>query len=95
MANLPTQVIVQESGKGKLTEEIRVGQHILMADEPKSSGGNDMGPSPYDFILAGLGACTCMTLRLYADLKKIPLQKVRVTLSIEKIGSIRVCVGKK
>lgn len=78
-------VIVKESGKGKYTEEITVGNHILTADEPVANGGNDTGPSPYDFILAGLGACTAMTLRMYADFKKIPLKKVTVNLSHEKV----------
>jgi putative redox protein len=83
-----SEVIVQESEKGRLTQETIVGTHILWADEPKTQGGNDHGPSPYDFILAGLGACTSMTLRLYADMKKIPLTKVVVRLTIEKIYAV-------
>lgn len=78
------QVIVQESGEGKFSQQIKIGHHTLIADEPKEVGGNDLGPSPYDFLLAGLGACTSMTLRLYANLKKIPLKKITVQLSIEK-----------
>lgn len=80
-----TEVIVQESGAGKFTQEITVGKHTLTADEPIASGGNDAGPSPYDFILIGLGACTSMTLRMYAELKKIPLKKVIVKLTYNKI----------
>lgn len=80
-----TRVTVQEAGLGEFKQEIIVGQHILIADEPVESGGNDAGPSPYDFILAGLGACTSMTLRMYANFKKIPLKKVIVKLAIEKI----------
>lgn len=80
-----SQVIVAESGKGKFVEDISIGQHKLIADEPKASGGNDLGPSPYDFILAGLGACTCMTLRVYAEFKKIPLKKVIVKLAHSKV----------
>lgn len=80
-----TQVIVSESGKGKFVENITIGAHKLIADEPKANGGNDLGPSPYDFILAGLGTCTCMTLRVYAEFKKIPLKKVMVKLAYSKI----------
>lgn len=78
------EIIVQESGKGKYAEDIIIGQHMLIADEPMTSGGNDLGPSPYDFLLAALGSCTAMTLRMYADLKKIPLEKVIVRLAHEK-----------
>src|SRR5262249_55123351 len=79
------ETIVRESGKGKFTQEIVIGSHILTADEPIENGGNDLGPTPYDFLLAALGSCTAMTLRLYADLKKIPLTKVIVRLQYEKI----------
>lgn len=79
------ETVVSESGKGKFTQEIKIGSHLLTADEPIASGGNDTGPSPYDFLLAGLGACTSMTLRMYAELKKIPLDKVIVRLHHEKI----------
>jgi putative redox protein len=79
------EVIVSESGEGKFTQEIVVGDHKLIADEPIGSGGNDLGPSPYDFLLAALGSCTSMTLRMYADLKKIPLSKVIVRLQYAKI----------
>jgi putative redox protein len=56
----------------------------LLADEPEKLGGLNSGPGPYDFLLAGLGACTSMTIRLYADFKKIPLENVSVRLSHEK-----------
>jgi len=79
------EVIVSESGKGIYTQEITIGSHVLIADEPVGNGGNDSGPSPYDFLLAALGSCTSMTLRMYADLKKIPLKKVIVRLQYEKI----------
>jgi putative redox protein len=56
-----------------------------LADEPVKFGGLGSGPGPYDFLLAGLGACTSMTIRLYADFKKLPLENVSVRLSHSKI----------
>jgi uncharacterized OsmC-like protein len=56
----------------------------LLADEPVKLGGLDSGPGPYDFLLAALGACTSMTIRLYADFKKLPLTNVSVRLNHEK-----------
>ena len=79
------KVLVRETREGKFTQLIRVGNHMLRADEPVAAGGQDSGPSPYDLLLAGLGACTAMTLRLYADLKKLPLERVSVELTHEKI----------
>jgi putative redox protein len=79
------QISVRETGANKFTQEIKVGDHILVADEPVANGGNDLGPSPYDFLLAALGSCTSMTLRLYANLKKIPLEGVLVKLQYNKI----------
>jgi putative redox protein len=78
-------VVVEETGEGKFTQRIAAGPHVLRADEPESAGGLDSGPSPYDFLLAGLGACTSMTLRLYAEHKGLALQRTRVTLSHAKI----------
>ncbi|HEX7271051.1 MAG TPA: alpha/beta fold hydrolase [Casimicrobiaceae bacterium] len=78
-------VFVRETGAGKLQQEITVGPHRLLADEPVASGGDDGGPSPYDLLTAALGACTAMTLRLYADRKQIPLERVRVNLRHDKI----------
>jgi uncharacterized OsmC-like protein/alpha/beta superfamily hydrolase len=78
-------VTVMETREGKFTQEVRVGKHRLRADEPADVGGTDTGPSPYDYLLAGLGACTSMTIRLYADLKKLPLEKVTVRLRHDKI----------
>lgn len=79
------EVVVEETGEGKFTQRIAVGRHILDADEPESAGGLDLGPSPYDFLLAALGACTSMTLRLYAERKGLALERTRVTLSHERI----------
>ncbi len=79
-------VVVQETGKGRFTNAISIGgRHLLRADEPLSVGGNDSGPTPYDFLLAGLGACKSMTMRMYAERKGWPLQRATVTLRHEKI----------
>ena len=72
-------------GVGRLAQEIVVGRHLLSADEPVAAGGSDTGPNPYDLLLAALGACTSMTLRLYADHKQWPLERIAVRLSHEKI----------
>lgn len=78
-------VIVAENGQGRYQQEVRVGQHRLLADEPLSVGGGDAGPAPFDFLMTGLGACTSMTLRMYAERKELPLTGIKVTLSHEKI----------
>jgi putative redox protein len=79
-------VVVAETGEGKFAQIVLVGgTHTLCADEPERYGGTDTGPSPYDLLLAGLGACTTMTVRMYADRKKLPLERVSVTLRHDKI----------
>ena len=60
------QVEVEETLTGKYTRNMRSGRHVLIADEPESAGGNDAGPGPYEYLLMGLGACTSMTIRMYA-----------------------------
>jgi len=77
-------VLVRETHGGKFQQEILTGPHRLLADEPEKLGGLNSGPGPYDFLLAGLGACTSMTIRLYAEFKKIPLANVSVRLNHEK-----------
>ena len=80
------EVVVLETGDGRFAQLVRVGRHELRADEPTSvQGGLDSGPSPYDYLLAGLGACTSMTLRLYAERKGLPLERVVVRLTHDKI----------
>ncbi|HJS60401.1 MAG TPA: bifunctional alpha/beta hydrolase/OsmC family protein [Pseudolabrys sp.] len=78
-------VLVRETGNGKFQQEVLSGPHRFLADEPVRVGGLDSGPGPYDLLLAGLGACTSMTLRLYADRKKLPLERVSVRLTHNKI----------
>jgi putative redox protein len=84
-AGAPGEVTVTETGAGKFQQAIAVGPHHLLADEPASAGGDDTGPSPYDLLLAALGTCTAMTLRLYADQKKLPLERVTVRLRHAKV----------
>jgi uncharacterized OsmC-like protein/fermentation-respiration switch protein FrsA (DUF1100 family) len=78
-------VHVRETRVGKFQQEVRVGSHRLIADEPREVGGLDSGPGPYDLLLAALGACTAMTLRLYAERKALPLERVTVHLTQAKI----------
>jgi putative redox protein len=78
-------VLVRETGAGMFQQEVMSGPHRFLADEPVSVGGLDSGPGPYDLLLAGLGACTSMTMRLYAERKDLPLERVSVRLSHEKI----------
>jgi uncharacterized OsmC-like protein len=77
--------VVSETRAGKFQQTGAIGPHHLIADEPLAAGGDDTGPGPYDFLLAGLGACTSMTMRLYADRKALPLDRVTVTLRHSKI----------
>ena len=81
----PRQVVVQETRNSKFQQTVTVGPHKMLADEPVAAGGEDTGPGPYDFLLAGLGACTSMTMRLYADRKTLPMERVTVTLKHGKI----------
>ena len=81
----PRRVVVNETRRGKFQQAITVGPHRLTADEPVSAGGLDSVPNPYDYLLAGLGACTAMTVRLYADHKAWPLERVSVSLVHAKI----------
>ncbi len=78
------QVVAVTGGEG-YTTLLRAGEHYLIADEPTSVGGKDLGPSPYGYLLSALGSCTGMTLRMYADRKKWDLREVRVHLSHEKV----------
>jgi uncharacterized OsmC-like protein/alpha-beta hydrolase superfamily lysophospholipase len=84
-ATEPRNVVVTETRAGKFQQTIRTGRHTLTADEPIAAGGLDTGPNPYDLLLAGLGACTSMTLRLYADRKQLPLERVSVKLAHSRI----------
>lgn len=83
---LPHGTVRVTGGPAGLRQEVRTGRHRLVADEPESvPGGGDAGPNPYDLLLAALGTCTAMTLRMYADRKGWPLDGVDVTLSHAKV----------
>ena len=79
-------VVVSETGTGKFANTISIGaRHSLTADEPATHGGGDTGPTPYDLLLAALGACKSMTMRMYADHKGDPMDRAIVTLRHDKI----------
>ncbi|MEE8517073.1 MAG: bifunctional alpha/beta hydrolase/OsmC family protein, partial [Alphaproteobacteria bacterium] len=78
-------VTVSETGAGRFAQRITAGRHVLGADEPAAYGGDDTGPTPYDLLLAGLGACTAMTLRMYSARKQWPVGAITVGLDHQKI----------
>ena len=78
------EVLVREDDR-KFGQDVYTDKHQLRADEPASYGGADSGPSPYEYLLAGLGACTAMTVRMYATRKSLALDRVSVTLRHDKI----------
>lgn len=77
-------VVVAENGQGRYQQQVSAGKHIMLADEPESMGGGDAGPAPFDFLMAGLGACTSMTLRMYAERKGLALTGISVVLNHNK-----------
>ena len=74
-----------ETGLGRFQNFVRTGHHTLMADEPKSVGGLDSGPSPYDYLSTALAACTTMTLRMYADRKKMAIEHIETAVVHNKV----------
>jgi uncharacterized OsmC-like protein/pimeloyl-ACP methyl ester carboxylesterase len=89
-------VTVRETRAAKYQQEVMSGPHRFLADEPLAVGGLDSGPGPYDLLLASLGACTSMTLRIYADRKELPLERVTVKLAHKKVHveDCEECEGK-
>jgi uncharacterized OsmC-like protein/fermentation-respiration switch protein FrsA (DUF1100 family) len=79
-------VHVRETGEGKFRNLVVVGRHRLIADEPVAVGGLDTGPNPYDYLSIALGACTAMTLRVYAEHKQLPLGRISVDVSHGKVA---------
>lgn len=84
-ADLSDNRIVARTGKSGYRTEIMANGLPLVADEPVEVGGTNTGPTPYDYLVAGLGACTTMTLRMYANHKKLPLEEAIVRLTHKKI----------
>ena len=85
-AALPEGVVeVSETRSGRFLQRVRAGRHQLVADEPVAVDGNDAGPDPYAYLLAALGACTSMTMRLYADRKGINAKRFSIRLSHRRI----------
>lgn len=95
---MSSTVIVKENGQGRYQQAVLAGKHELIADEPVSMGGDDAGPAPFDFLLSALGACTSMTLRMYAERKGIALRQVTVELAHHKVeidGQSRDCIERR
>ncbi len=84
-ASLPDDGVVVQTGRTGYQTEILAGGHSLVADEPVAAGGTNTGPTPYAYLLAALGACTSITLRMYADRKDWPLESIVVHLTHRKI----------
>ena len=80
----PREAVVHGKSQG-FAQDIKVGSHRLRADEPKADGGTDEGPGPYDLLISALGACTSMTISLYARRKQWPLEAVTVRLRHSKV----------
>jgi uncharacterized OsmC-like protein len=83
----PREAVVHGSAEG-FRQEVTVAGHRFVVDEPRALGGNDTGPSPYDLLISALGACTSMTVSLYARRKQWPLEAVTVRLRHSKIHAI-------
>ena len=81
---MPEKGVVVCSGNGKFGTEVHTPSHRFVADEPRSYGGDDTGPTPYDLLLAALGTCTAMTMKMYADRKGLPFEGARVAVTHER-----------
>jgi putative redox protein len=75
-----------DNGAGKYTNDVMTARHRLIADEPESLGSADLGPAPFEYICAGLGACTTITLRMYAGRKDWPVEHLSVDVSYKVRG---------
>ncbi len=84
MLKYEKDIVIVNDG-GIFSTSIDLGNHQLLGDEPEKSGGKDLGPASHQFLLASLGNCTAITLRMYARHKQWDLKKISVTLNIEKV----------
>lgn len=84
-APAPNTVRSSETRSGKFQNRILTGQHQLLADEPTDVGGLESGPSPYEYLSSALAACTSMTLRMYADFKKLDIGRITVDVNHKKV----------
>ncbi len=85
--------VVAVTGRSGFRTEISAGRHVFVADEPVAVGGADAGPSPYDYLMAGLGACTGMTVKMYADRKGWPLEEITVRMKHGKVHALDAPTG--
>jgi putative redox protein len=83
-----TNAYVTETGESLYAVNITVSGHTLKGDEPVASGGGNLGPAPYDMLLAALGECTAMTVRWYAKQQNWPLERVEVKLTHQKLDKV-------
>lgn len=92
----PRGIVTVESAGGRFTQRVKAGPHTYLIDEPATLGGDDLGPTPYDQLLAALGSCTAITMQMYAARKDIPLQSVRIELehSREHVEDCTTCNNK-
>lgn len=96
MTATKTKVVHVDSRPGHTyTTDINTGRHLIVADEPQSDGGDDLGPTPYELLMAALGSCTVITLEMYANRKKWPLTSTHVTVTHEKVEEIDPVTGNK
>ena len=82
------QVVKVHRNIGKLSQDISIGKHRLIADEPIDAGGEDRGPAPHDYLAAALASCTAITIRMYCLHKNWPLEDAEITVTLSKQGEI-------
>lgn len=90
MSNQILSAQITETGESDFAVSIDVSGHIIKGDEPEDAGGKNLGPAPYDLLIAALGECTAMTVRWYALREKWPLEKVELKLSFQKVDKAGV-----